>query len=235
MDEIAHEKAQRKSFAEMKERWQRRLVADLELSAGDLRIAMAIGWHMNHSKGGVAWPSISTLCKLTGLCKTTCLRSTKHLEQRGHLQIVRVSRRPNQYRPVMAGSVAMIPAGSVAATPALVAQLGHRPGSVATLPEPLSEPPINIEPLREPLRGTLEETNIQIQRLGDEERIQGSKIGPGQPDFIGQPNLTAPIKPKSVPRGATAESTAAQIGYAEASRRVLGGTRIFSKWDRYRN
>ena len=57
----------------LREAWQRQLVADRTILVSDLKVAIAIGWHVNQKAGGWAWPGIRTLARLTGFAKSTVI------------------------------------------------------------------------------------------------------------------------------------------------------------------
>jgi hypothetical protein len=46
-------------FEKFKEDWQRQLMADSTLSPVTLRVGIAISWHMNRKKGGLAFPGMA--------------------------------------------------------------------------------------------------------------------------------------------------------------------------------
>src|SRR5262249_9075453 len=63
---------------------------------------MAISWHMSRKHYGLAWPSITTLAKLTGLHERTVIRAIKWLEAAKHLKVTRRERRvANRYMPIL--------------------------------------------------------------------------------------------------------------------------------------
>src|SRR5262245_11820964 len=91
-----------------REKWQRQLLADKTVLISDLKVAIAIGWHMNRNRGGEAWPGIRTLATLTALSKPTVIGATRRLESNGHVSIVRSRsgnrRNANRYKPVLKAS-----------------------------------------------------------------------------------------------------------------------------------
>ena len=48
-------------FEKFKEDWQRQLMADSTLSPVTFRVGIAISWHMNRKKGGLAFPGMARL------------------------------------------------------------------------------------------------------------------------------------------------------------------------------
>jgi hypothetical protein len=88
-----------------RERWLMQLIADPDLTAGDLRVAIAITFHMNRQQDGLAWPGMARLAALTRTSLSTVVRATKHLEARGHLRVIRSraggKRGLNHYHPML--------------------------------------------------------------------------------------------------------------------------------------
>jgi hypothetical protein len=142
--------AKQPSLERFREDWQRQLVADRKLFDSDLRVALAIGWHLNRDKKGWAWPGMRTLAKLTGLSKKTVVLATGRLEARGYLRIVRGRkgnrRLANQYLPTLTNAGLHHALGG----DHVVYSRGDHGGLPQGLPEPLTEPlkqppiPINI-------------------------------------------------------------------------------------------
>src|SRR5262245_43759483 len=77
------------AFERDKEQWHRQLIADRTLLQSDLRVGIAISWHMNRQQGGLAWPGIRKLAKLTGLSKPTVIGAINRLAPAGHVSIYR--------------------------------------------------------------------------------------------------------------------------------------------------
>ena len=142
--------AKQPSFERFREDWQRQLVADRNLLDSDLRVALAIGWHLNRDKKGWAWPGMRTLAKLTSFSKKTVVLATGRLEAKGYLRIVRSRkgnrRVANHYLPTLVNAARQhAPGGDH-----VVYSRGDHGGLLQGLPEPLTEPlkqppiPINI-------------------------------------------------------------------------------------------
>src|SRR5262245_30284833 len=74
------EKSVSNSLEIRREKWQRQLMADPRLLLIHIKVCLAIGFHMNRSRGGEAWPGISMLAGITCLHRTTVMRSTRELE-----------------------------------------------------------------------------------------------------------------------------------------------------------
>jgi hypothetical protein len=120
-----------------REKWLRQLMADPEIEFSYFRVATVIGWHMNRSKGAVAWPGINTIASIACIHRTTVMRATDWLEQRGHLSVTR-SRKgkrnlANHYRAILQAerkNVVRLPSSTVTLLPS----------STAMRPEPYTEP-----------------------------------------------------------------------------------------------
>jgi hypothetical protein len=56
------------------------IAADKTLPAGALRVGLAICWHMNRKRAGLAWPGYGRLQKLLGVDRRTVIRGAKALE-----------------------------------------------------------------------------------------------------------------------------------------------------------
>ena len=97
--------ARKFNLEKFREDWQRQLVADCTVPLAALKVAIAICWHMNRKKGGLAWPGISKLDKLTGLHRTTVMRAIKWLEENRYLRVIRGyagnQRSVNRYLPLL--------------------------------------------------------------------------------------------------------------------------------------
>jgi hypothetical protein len=92
------------SLEVFRERWQRQLVADKKILLSDLKVALAIAWHINRDERR-AWPGTRTLQELTGLSRPTVISATMRLEKALHLEIYRSRsgnrRNANRYRPLL--------------------------------------------------------------------------------------------------------------------------------------
>jgi hypothetical protein len=75
------------SLEKRREEWQRKLVLHRNVPASVLKVALAIGWHFNRNKGGLAWPSTRSLSKLTNLALGTVAWAVKWLKVRGYLEV----------------------------------------------------------------------------------------------------------------------------------------------------
>jgi hypothetical protein len=133
-----------------REKWLRQLMADPKVEHGALKVALAIGFHFNRSRGGVAWPGTNTIAEIAHIGRMTVFRAVRKLEERGHLQVTRTrkGRRnlPNRYVLVIKQSAergsrnvtsalrvlhAMVPPSITAMRP---------PSTIAMVPEPYTEP-----------------------------------------------------------------------------------------------
>jgi hypothetical protein len=90
-------------FQAAKEGWLMTLARYPNLTGADLAVAIVIAKHLNWKKGGVAWPSLRTLARLTNRDVSTVWRAVRKLEQ---LSLIAVERRrgfnkPNRYRPLL--------------------------------------------------------------------------------------------------------------------------------------
>ena len=130
--------SQAPSLEKYREQWLLQLIGDSKLSAGTLRVAVAISFHMNRKKGGLAWPGMARLARLTHLTTRTVIRATKQLEARGHLRVIRSragdKRGLNRYMPVLR-RVSGMSLGSDKRVMSVVTSVSHKP-----LNEPLSKP-----------------------------------------------------------------------------------------------
>ncbi len=182
MESLAEEVGARKgdapgrapSLERRREAWQLQLIADPDLPESALRVAVAITWHMNRNKGGLAWPGIQRLATLTGLHRTTVMRAIKWLESRGHLRVVRShtggKRGANRYLPLLKSM------GSQAAHSQPDDAPGMRLGS-RTLTHVNSPTAMRPEPLKEPLNEPLSQsaavgTAADKKGAGEEGKIQ---------------------------------------------------------------
>jgi Helix-turn-helix domain len=88
----------------LRELWQRQLVSDRKIPGNYLKVAIAIGWHINRFSGW-AHPGISTLAKLVRLSRPTVIRAIKWLEQKSHMRVIRTRadnrRGSNRYFPLL--------------------------------------------------------------------------------------------------------------------------------------
>ena len=141
--------SQAPSLEKYREQWLLQLIADPDLKAGDLRVAIAISFHMNRKKNGLAWPGMGRLAKLTHTSPSTVIRATKRLEARGHLRVIRSrmgeKRGLNRYLPLLKSApkgasktladTSVMTLGSVKRDTPVVSRMTHKP-----LNEPLSKP-----------------------------------------------------------------------------------------------
>src|SRR5262249_19289459 len=125
------------NYESKKEKWLLQVAANPKLSAGALRVAIAIGLHMNRKQRLLAWPGFGRLQKLLGIDRSKVIRGAKALERQGHRRVVgmRNGRKthPNHYPPkiLRTGVVAAAPLGSGSPATRVVA---------AVPPEPMNEP-----------------------------------------------------------------------------------------------
>ena len=64
----AHPPDKPPSLEKFRETWQRQILADQKgLAPGAVYVAVAISWHINRDKGGLAWPGIRTLARLVDI------------------------------------------------------------------------------------------------------------------------------------------------------------------------
>lgn len=96
-------------FEKFKEDWQRQLMANSTLSPVTLRVGIAISWHMNRKKGGLAFPGMAQLARIARTTPRTVIRATKQLEANGYLRIIRTHQQErrglNRYVPLLNSSV----------------------------------------------------------------------------------------------------------------------------------
>jgi hypothetical protein len=142
------------NYESRKERWLVQTANDPKLSRAGLRVAIAIGIHMNRKQNLLAWPGYGRLAKILGVGRTTAIAGVKALEQRGHMRVVRSrngsKNAPNHYHPNL--WTTQTPNNGVVTT--------SRPGGVQIdtrvvtqgVPEPMNEP------MREPLKRRKEES-----------------------------------------------------------------------------
>lgn len=133
-----------------RERWLRQLMADPKIEFSHFRVATVIGWHMNRSRGGVAWPGIKTIAKIACIDRRTVMRAIKWLEARDHLGVTRTRKGKrnlaNRYLPslkqrscIANDAPAMPPGRGIARPPSRGTAMSPEPYT-----EPLTEPPIRI-------------------------------------------------------------------------------------------
>jgi len=75
------------SLEKRREEWQRKLVLHRNVPASVLKVALAISWHFNRYKGGLAWPSIRTLSRLTNQAVSTVSWAVRWLKSHGYLEV----------------------------------------------------------------------------------------------------------------------------------------------------
>jgi hypothetical protein len=140
------------SLQEFREAWQQQVVLDRSLPDGTLRVAMAVSWHMNRDKHGLAWPGFGVLSKKSGMKRSAVIEATQRLEAMGHVTITRHKQHgvnsANRYQPILFDGRAMntppsLPQSTLPNTPQATS-----PSVPESKPEPLKEPP--REPLKEP-------------------------------------------------------------------------------------
>jgi hypothetical protein len=176
------------NYESKKEKWLLQVATDSELSAGALRVAIAIGLHMNRKQRLLAWPGFGRLQKLLDIDRSTVIRGVKALEGRGHMRIVRSrngsKNHPNHYHPNIwrTGVVAAVPLGRCTDATRVVAAVPPEP-----MNEPMKEPPIRRISTR--FKNGLGGRGSE----GKEERRDN-------PYLIAQPNLTALPTSEIVPR-----------------------------------
>jgi hypothetical protein len=92
------------AFQEFKEHWQRQVTAEPKIPGSALKVANAIGWHLNHNSRE-AWPSLKKLAELAGITKRSAIRGIQWLEAQRHVGVTRVARRGrgnvNRYMPIL--------------------------------------------------------------------------------------------------------------------------------------
>jgi hypothetical protein len=164
-----------------REKWLRQLLADPKIEFSHFRVATVIGWHMNRSKGGVAWPGIKTIASIACIDRRTVMRAIKWLEAGKHLSVTRTRKGKrnlaNRYVPLLKQRHAMSLGRGIATPP---------PRGIAMSPEPYTEP------LTEPhIRINISATSRDVavnedSQQGKEERgIRGSE---GKPPSIESPS-----------------------------------------------
>ena len=162
------------SIERVREQWQRQLIADPEISSSRLRVAIAIGFHLNRKEGGWAWPGIQRIATIAHVHPRTVMRATAWLSDMGHMEVekTRKGKRnlPNRYRPILKQATASR-SGTTATSlgSGKAVSLGSdKAMSPEPLTEPLTEPPILIN-ISAP-------TGVGVLPRNDQVRSQGSGI-----------------------------------------------------------
>jgi hypothetical protein len=90
-------------FEKFKEDWQRQLLLDREMTAGFLRVGLAISFRLNRESFD-AWPGLNTIAKDAGVHRSTVKRAIAYLGKK-HLRVrrdkVRGKNTPNHYEPLL--------------------------------------------------------------------------------------------------------------------------------------
>ena len=93
------------SIERVREQWQRQLMADPDISFSCLKVAIAIGFHLNRNEGGWAWPGMQKIAAITHVHPRTVMRATAWLSDMGHMEVVRTRNGKrnlaNRYRPIL--------------------------------------------------------------------------------------------------------------------------------------
>jgi hypothetical protein len=142
----------RPSIEVVREQWQRQLMADPEITLAYLKVAIAIGIHLNRKERGWAWPGIQRIATIAHVHPRTVMRATAYLSDMGHMEVEKKRKGKrnfaNRYRPILKRATA-----SRSGTTAMSLGSGKAVSlgsGVAMSPEPLTEPltqhriPINI-------------------------------------------------------------------------------------------
>ena len=178
-----------------REKWLRQLMADPKIEHGALKVALAIGFHFNRSKGGMAWPGTNTIADIAHIGRMTVFRAVRKLEEHGHLQVTRTrkGRRnlPNRYMPLLKRAADNrndhVTLRDEVRLPSTIAV--RPPSTIAVIPEPYTEP--LTEP-HIPIRISTTSGDVAVHKKsqqGKEERgIRGSE-GARAPAFIESPLL----------------------------------------------
>jgi hypothetical protein len=170
-------------FEKFREDWQRQIIADPELSFVTVRVGLAISWHMNGKKGGLAWPGMKLLALLARTTPRTVIRATKHMEANGHLRIVRTHteqrRGLNRYTPLLRNAVtrdthnpslgsdqATSPPSDKALSPSSDQAVSHKPPI-----EPPTEPPREHPAYTASVGTDADSRKTQGKRLGEVSKI----------------------------------------------------------------
>lgn len=162
-------------FEKRKEDWLRQVFSNPKYSQRAKIVATVISWHLNRNTWE-AWPSYSTLARLTCLSPRTCKRAVKELAAGRDLSVQRRSvggkkNLPNRYRPVLRSAGQRCRVTDDADAPEMT------PGSVTAdtrVVSPLTPKPLN-EPPKEPLPygsdlASLHTRKAKEKRVADEER-----------------------------------------------------------------
>ena len=67
--------------------WLHQVNADAKLPLSAVKVAIRLSSDFNEGKGGMAWPSCSTIADAIGLSEHAVIRAVRALEARGHLRI----------------------------------------------------------------------------------------------------------------------------------------------------
>jgi hypothetical protein len=126
----------------LREQWQRQLMADPEIQLSYLKVAIAIGFHLNRNKGGWAWPGIKKIATIADVHPRTVIRATAWLSDRGHMRVVRTRNGKrnlaNRYLPTLRQANASRSGATVMSRGSgKVMSLGN---GATMSPEPLTEP-----------------------------------------------------------------------------------------------
>ena len=161
-----------------REKWLRQLLADPKIEFSHFRVATVIGWHMNRSRGGVAWPGIKTIAKIACIDRRTVMRAIRWLEARDHLGVTRARKGKrnlaNRYLPTLqqrgrvANDAPAMSPGRGTTTPP--------PRGIAMSPEPYTEP-LTEPPIRINISATSSDVAVHkgSQQGKEESGIRGSE------------------------------------------------------------
>ena len=161
------------SIERLREQWQRQLMADPEIQLSYLKVAIAIGFHLNRTKGGWAWPGINRIATIARVHPRTVIRATAWLSDRGHMRVVRTRKGKrnlsNRYLPTLRQANA----GRSGAT---VMSLGSGKamslgGGLAMSPKPLTEP------LTEHPIPIILSASTSVDELADNDQIENEGSG----------------------------------------------------------
>jgi hypothetical protein len=194
------------NYESKKEKWLVQVASDAELSRAGLRVAVAIGLHMNRKQRLLAWPGFGRLAKILGIQRRAVIKGVKDLETRDHMRVVRSrngsKNNPNHYHPNIwrTGVVSDRTLGGV--------NLNTRVVSNRT-PEPMNEP--TREPTirrREDTLSFKDSTHTEEKRLGEvewvnhhhlgqpnqSEELKEMIFGPARVDYAAARDLLRPVK-----------------------------------------
>ena len=76
-----------KAFTAKVFRWLHQVNADAKLPLSAMKVAVRLSSDFNEGKGGMAWPSCSTIADAIGVCEATVINVVRALQARGHLRI----------------------------------------------------------------------------------------------------------------------------------------------------